>query len=151
VIVFIVAAALADSSWLVCVIIGKPQSKQMFQMLVFKLGGLLDRRVYHMLFSRVLRLGEAEANAISSIYRKCITNSSILLVYPEHILLFKLIGLKCLILGKDAVSSSLLSTQEFFDILSCDIVDKSNKNFSVKFELIYSINIQRPIKLSPKQ
>ena len=41
VIVPIGAAALADASRLVRVIVAKPQSKQMFQMLVSKLGGLL--------------------------------------------------------------------------------------------------------------
>jgi len=151
VIVPIVAAALADGSQLVRVIVAKPQSKQMFQMLVSKLGGLLDRRVYHMPFSRSLRLGEAEANAIGSIYRECMTNGGILLVHPEHILSFKLMGLECLISGKEAVGSSLLSTQEFFDTSSRDIVDESDENFSVKFELIYTMGMQRPIELSPER
>ena len=151
VIVPIVAAALADDSRLVRVIVAKPQSKQMFQMLVSKMGGLLDRRVYHMPFSRALRLGEAEANAIGSIYRECMTNGGILLVHPEHILSFKLVSLECLISGKEAVGSSLLSTQEFFDASSRDIVDESDENFSVKFELIYTMGMQRPIELSPER
>ena len=142
VIVPIVAAALADDSRLVRVIVAKPQSKQIFQMLVSKMGGLLDRRVYHMPFSRALRLGEAEANAIGSIYRECTTNGGILLVHPEHILSFKLMSLECLISGKEAVGSSLLSTQEFFDASSRDIVDESDENFSVKFELIYTMGMQ---------
>jgi Protein of unknown function (DUF3638)/Protein of unknown function (DUF3645) len=151
VIVPIVAAALADGSRLVRVIVAKPQSKQMFQMLVSKLGGLLDRRVYHMPFSRALRLGEAEANAIGSIYRDCMANGGILFVQPEHILSFKLMGLECLILGKETVGRSLLSTQEFFDTSSRDIVDESDENFSVKFELIYTMGMQRPVELSPER
>jgi hypothetical protein len=123
----------------------------MFQMLVSKLGGLLDRRVYHMPFSRALRLGEAEANAIGSIYRDCMANGGILFVQPEHILLFKLMGLECLILGKEIVGRSLLSTQEFFDTLSRDIVDESDENFSVKFELIYTMGMQRPVEFSPER
>jgi hypothetical protein len=149
VIVPIVAAALADSSRLVRVIVAKPQSKQMFQMLVSKLGGLLDRRIYHMPFSRSLRLGEAEANAIGNIYRECMRNGGILLVHPEHILSFKLMGLECLMSGKEAVGNSLLSTQQFFDSSSRDIVDESDENFSVKFELVYTMGMQRPIELSP--
>jgi hypothetical protein len=151
VIVSIVAAALADGSRLVRVIAAKPQSKQMFQMLVSKLGGLLDRQVYHMLFSCALRLGKAETNVIGTIYRKCKTNGGILFVQPEHILSFKLMGLECFISDKEAVGCSLLSTQKFFDTSSCDIVDKSDENFSVKFELIYTMDIQRPIELSPKR
>ena len=151
VIVPIVAAALADGSRLVRVIVAKPQSKQMFQMLVSKFGGLLDRRVYHMPFSRALRLGEAEANAIGSTYRECMTKGGILLVHPEHILSFKLMGLECLISGKEVVGNSLLRTQEFFDSTSCDIVDESDENYSVKFELVYTMGMQRPVDFSPER
>jgi Protein of unknown function (DUF3638)/Protein of unknown function (DUF3645) len=151
VIVPIVAAALANGSQLVRVIVAKPQSKQMFQMLVSKLGGLLDRRVYHMPFSRALRLGETDPNAIGSICRECMTNGGILLVQPENILSFKLMGLECLISGNEITGRSLLSTQEFFDTSSRDIVDESDENFSVKFELIYTMGMQRPVELSPER
>jgi hypothetical protein len=40
-----VAAALADGSRLVYVIVDNPQSEQMFQILVSKLGSFLDRQV----------------------------------------------------------------------------------------------------------
>ncbi|TVY36417.1 hypothetical protein LSUB1_G007938, partial [Lachnellula subtilissima] len=151
VIVPIVAASLADGSRLVRAIVAKPQSKQMLQMLVSKLGGLLDRRVYHMPFSRSLQLGEAEANAIGDIYKECMTSGGVLLVQPEHILSFKLMGLECLISGREAVGNSLLSTQHFFDSSSRDIVDESDENFSVKFELIYTMGMQRPIELCPER
>ncbi|KAI9048432.1 hypothetical protein LZ554_007268 [Drepanopeziza brunnea f. sp. 'monogermtubi'] len=151
VIVPIVAAALANGSSLVRVIVAKPQSKQMFQMLISKLGGLLNRRVYHMPFSRELRLGTAEAGAIHNMCRECMETGGILLVQPEHILSFKLMGLECLITGKEAVGKSLLGTQEFFEQSSRDIVDESDENFSVKFELIYTMGKQRPIELSPER
>ncbi|CZR56907.1 uncharacterized protein PAC_06796 [Phialocephala subalpina] len=149
VIVPIVAASLADGSRLVRVIVAKPQSKEMFQMLVSKLGELVDRRVYHMPFSRSIKLGQAEAAAIGKIYRECMDNSGILLVQPEHILSFKLMGLECFITNKEKVGSPLLSTQQFFDKSSRDIMDESDENFSVKFELIYTMGTQRPIEFSP--
>jgi len=100
VIVPIVATALADGSRLVRVVVAKPQSKQMFQMLVSKLGGWLNRRVYHMPFSRALSLGEGEANEIGSMCRECMREGGILLVQPEHILSFKLMGIESSISGK---------------------------------------------------
>ncbi|KAK6584182.1 hypothetical protein PZA11_003912 [Diplocarpon coronariae] len=151
VIVPIVAVALANGSTLVRVVVAKPQSKQMFQMLISKLGGLLDRRVYHMPFSRELKLDVAEAEAIRSMCRECMENGGVLLVQPEHILSFQLMGLECMITGKDQVGKSLLNTQEFFDTSSRDIVDESDENFSVKFELIYTMGTQRPIELSPER
>ncbi|PGH08675.1 hypothetical protein AJ79_05957 [Helicocarpus griseus UAMH5409] len=151
VIVPIVATALADGSRLVRVIVAKPQSRQMSQMLVSKLGGLLNRRVYHMPFSRALQIGQDEANAIASLYRECMQNGGILLVQPEHLLSFKLMGLECIISGKGSVGRSLLKTQQFFDKSSRDIVDESDENFSVKFELVYTMGMQRPVEFSPER
>lgn len=151
VIVPIVAAALANGSRLVRVIVAKPQSKQMFQMLLSKLGGLLARRVYHMPFSRDLKLGTAEAGAIHDMCRECMQTGGVLLVQPEHILSFKLMGLECLITDKESVGRSLLLTQHFFETSSRDIVDESDENFSVKFELVYTMGTQRPIEHSPER
>ncbi|KAE8440778.1 hypothetical protein EG329_006578 [Mollisiaceae sp. DMI_Dod_QoI] len=149
VIVPVVAATLADGSRLVRVIVAKPQSKQMLEMLVSKLGGLLDRRVYHMPFSRALKLRETEALAIGNMYRGCMENGGVLLVQPEHILSFKLMGLECFISNKEIVGQYLLNTQDFFDTSSRDIVDESDENFNVKFELIYTMGMQQPIEFSP--
>lgn len=149
VIVPIVAAALADGTRLVRVVVAKPQSKQMFQMLLSKLGGLLDRRIYHVPFSRDLRFGVEDAEAVSRICRECMKNGGIMLVQPEHILSFKLMGLESMILGKEQIGRALLSTQDFFDESSRDIVDESDENFSVKFELIYTMGMQRWIEFSP--
>jgi hypothetical protein len=69
VIVPMVAAALADGSRLVRVIVGKAQSKQMLQTLVSKLGGLCNRRIYHMRFTRSLKLGASEVETIYKTYK----------------------------------------------------------------------------------
>ncbi|KUJ21678.1 uncharacterized protein LY89DRAFT_637548 [Mollisia scopiformis] len=153
VIVPIVAAALADGSCLVRVIVAKPQSKQMLQMLVSKLGGLLDRQVYHMPFSRALKLHpeDGKAEAMGKIYRDCTQNGGILLVQPEHLLSFKLMVLECFIADKALIGRSLLRMQEFFDRSSRDLVDESDENFSVKFELVYTMGSQRPIEFSPER
>ncbi|KAH8724529.1 hypothetical protein GQ44DRAFT_827220 [Phaeosphaeriaceae sp. PMI808] len=151
VIVPIIAAFLAQGKLLVRVIVAKPQSRQMFQMLASKLGGLLNRRIYHMPFSRALTLTAFQADSIREIYEECLANGGIMLVQPEHILSFKLMGIECLLNGKPNVGMSLLQTQDFFDTKSRDIVDESDENFSVKFELVYTIGTQRSIELSPER
>ncbi|KAK1020291.1 hypothetical protein LTS16_027059, partial [Friedmanniomyces endolithicus] len=148
-IVPIVATDLANGSQLVRVVVAKPQSKQMAQMMISKLGGLLDRRVYYMPFSRALKLDKAAADAINAVLQECMSNGGILLVQPEHILSFKLMALEMGILGEESISKSLLRSQDFFDGFSRDLVDESDENFSVKFELIYTIGSQRPVELSP--
>jgi hypothetical protein len=113
----------------------------MFQMLVAKLGGLLNRRIYYMPFSRVLNLSSPEADAIGEMCQECRANRGILLVQPEHILSLKLMGIECLLNGQPDVGKSLLRTQNFFDTHSRDIVDESDENFSVKFELVYTMGM----------
>jgi hypothetical protein len=121
------------------VIVAKPQSRQMFQMLVSKLGGLLNRRIYHMPFSRALTLSASQADIIGDIYQECMTNRGIMLIQPEHVLSFKLMGIECLLSGKPDIGRSLLRTQHFFDNKSRDIVDESDEIFSVKYELVYTM------------
>jgi hypothetical protein len=119
-------------------------------MLVSKLGYLLNRRVYHMPFSRSLRPNPAQAATIRQIYEECILNRGVLLIQPEHILSFKLMAVEAVLAGQ-ACAKTLLETQEFFDRVSRDIVDESDENFSVKFELIYTIGSQRSIEFAPER
>ncbi|RAK76570.1 uncharacterized protein BO72DRAFT_497067 [Aspergillus fijiensis CBS 313.89] len=150
VIVPIVAAALADRC-LVRIIVAKPQSRQMFQMLVSKLGGLLGRRVYHLPVSRSLQIGVSEAEEIEWMCKDCMAEGGVLLVQPEHLLSLKLMCLECFITGREAVGVCLLRILDFFRTSSRDLVDESDENFSVKFELIYTMGTQRPLELSPQR
>lgn len=123
----------------------------MLQMLVSKLGGFLNRRIYHMPFSRALRLTADDANTIQELYRECMVNRGVLLIQPEHILSFKLMGIEMLLTGQDNTARSLLSTQQFFNTVSRDIVDESDENYSVKFELIYTMGSQQSIEFAPER
>ena len=150
VIVPMVATSLANTTQLVRVIVAKPQSKQMQQMLVSKLGGLVNRRVRLMPFSRSLKLNQADANSVGALVRGCMSEGDVLLVQPEHILSFQLMVLECFdSVDKQEIGKSLLTTQLFFDECSRDIVDESDENFSTKFELIYTMGSQRQIEFSP--
>lgn len=77
------------------------------------------------------------------------SSGGVLLLQPEHILSFQLMAPECYILGKEDIGCELMSTQDFLETYSRDIVDESDENFSVKFELIYTMGTQRPIELSP--
>lgn len=148
-IVPVVACALADGENLVRVIVAKPQSKQMADMLKSKLGAAIGRRIYYLPFSRSLKLDRAAADTALEICRECKETGGVLLVQPEHILSFKLMAPECFITNREEVGRSLLRTQDFFDASARDIVDESDENFSVKFELIYTMGSQRPIENSP--
>ncbi|KAL2816576.1 hypothetical protein BDW59DRAFT_166300 [Aspergillus cavernicola] len=149
VIVPIVAAANADGVCLVRVLVAKPQSRQMLQMLISKLGGRLGRRVYLMPISRSLLLEETEANQLLQMCLECIHEGGVLLVQPEHMLSLKLMCIECFNTGREGVGQVLLKILELFLELSRDIIDESDENFSVKFELVYTMGAQSPLELSP--
>ncbi|KAI1763802.1 hypothetical protein GGR53DRAFT_466937 [Hypoxylon sp. FL1150] len=153
VIVPMIAAELANGSQLARVVVAKPQSKQMAQMLTSKLGGLLGRRVYHMPFSRALKINSgAMADTIDKLVKECEDNGGVLLVQPEHILSFQLMGLEYYCSSSpthQAIGESFIRIQDFLENNSRDIIDESDENFSPKFELIYTMGSQRPVELSP--
>ncbi|KAH7114591.1 hypothetical protein EDB81DRAFT_702529 [Dactylonectria macrodidyma] len=149
VIVPIVATALGDGSKLVRVIVAKPQAKQLYQMLTSKLAGVLDRPVYQLPFSRDIRMNESRAEAIHQLTTKCMQEGGVLLVQPEHLLSFQLMELECQLDNKTRVAEKMMEVRKFFDTSSRDVVDESDENFSVKFELIYTVGQQRPIDHSP--
>lgn len=151
VIVPMVAVALADCSKLVRVVVTKAQSRQMFHELVSKLGGLINRQVFTMPFCRKLKLNEEDAQAIYNQCQTCIETGGVLLVQPEHILSLKLMGIEALISKNEALGQALLRIQSIFDAKSRDIVDESDENFSVKFELIYTMGSQVPIDFGPQR
>ncbi|KAG7408180.1 hypothetical protein Forpe1208_v012432 [Fusarium oxysporum f. sp. rapae] len=144
-----VAAALGDGSKLIRVIVAKPQAKQLHQMLTSKLSGLLDRPVYQLPFSRDIRMNESRAEAIHQLISECMQEGGVLLVQPEHLLSFQLMELECQLDNKSSVAEKMMEVRKFFDTSSRDVVDESDENFSVKFELIYTVGQQRPIDHSP--
>jgi hypothetical protein len=102
-------------------------------------------------FSRDLRLTPTDAASIREMYEECMANRGILLVQPEHLLSFKLMGLECLLSGQSETAKLLLGMQHWFDQVSRDIVDESDVNFSVTFELIYTMGSQRLIEFAPER
>ncbi|KAF3059206.1 hypothetical protein GL218_04803 [Daldinia childiae] len=151
VIVPMVATALANGSRLVRVIVGKPQSRQMYQMLISKLGGLLDRQIFHMPFSRAVKVENSEILVMRDMFKACKRNGGIFLMQPEHVLSFKLMGIECILTEKEPIGRALVKRQEYLNTNTRDIVDESDENFSVKFELVYTMGIQRPTEYSPER
>ena len=140
VIVPIVAAALSDRTRLVRVIVLKSLCNQMFQLLGQKLGGLLNRRIYYIPFSRDVSLDDASIRTIMQLYKECMTNGGILLTQPDHLLSFKLIGIERLSKG---TYKQLLESQRWLDTYSRDILDESDEILDVKYQVIYTLGKQQ--------
>ena len=100
VIIPIAAAALADGKQLVRVIVPKALMVQMFELLVARLGGLTNRPIYHLPFSRTPEYdycGEVISLQIDDLHKlmsRCMAERGILLVQPEHLVSLKLMSVE---------------------------------------------------------
>ncbi|KAJ4291237.1 hypothetical protein N0V88_006237 [Collariella sp. IMI 366227] len=152
VIVPIVSAGLGDGKRLVRVVVAKPQLKQMMHTLIATLGGLINRRVYYLPISRAVRLSAIDVQIVDRMLKACKEEGGVLLIQPEHLLSFKLMGLESIWATSENTQSlgqRILTTYRNFEADSRDIVDESDENFSVRFELIYTMGAQQPIDMSP--
>ena len=73
----------------------------------------------------------------------------ILLIQPEHVLSFELMGLERLVSGNSELGNIMIQTQDWLQANSRDILDESDEILSVRFELIYTMGMQRAIEFSP--
>ncbi|ESZ97758.1 hypothetical protein SBOR_1840 [Sclerotinia borealis F-4128] len=151
VIVPIVACALADKTKLCRVVVLRALSKQMMELLVKKLGGMINRRIFFLPISRALQMDVEEAKQVREIYETCMSSGGVLLVQPEHLLSFELMGLDMVLSGdKDAnVGRVINDTQTWLLQHSRDILDESDEILNVRFELIYTVGRQTPIDFAP--
>jgi hypothetical protein len=99
VIIPIAAAALADGKQLVRVIVPKALTAQMFELLVARLGGLTNRPIYHLPFSRTpeydfLGIISLQIDDLRKLTSQCMAERGILLVQPEHVVSLKLMSVE---------------------------------------------------------
>ncbi|KAI5999357.1 hypothetical protein F5J12DRAFT_276044 [Pisolithus orientalis] len=143
------ASVLADGNQLVRVVVPKALASQMFHLLVDRLGGLVNRRVFYLPFSRSLQIDQSGARIIQAILEQCMRERSILVVQPEHILSFKLLSVEKQLGGTKKIAKQLLKTQRWLHSHARDILDESDEILHVRNQLIYAIGSQRPLEGSP--
>ncbi|KAG2365786.1 hypothetical protein BDR07DRAFT_1398113 [Suillus spraguei] len=156
VIVPVCCAALADRSNLVRVIVLKPLAVQMFQLLVERIGGLTNRRIFYLPFSRSLAITSNHANIIQSLFEECKAVGGVLVAQPDHILSLKLMTVEQQLPPANAVGRSsaelampLLNTQRWLDMYTRDILDESDELLHVRFQLVYTMGNQQHLEGYP--
>ena len=118
VIIPIAAAALADGKRLVRVIVPKALTIQMFELLVARLGGLVNRPIYHLPFSRTPEYDDHDRviglriDDLHKLMSQCMTERGILLVQPEHVVSLKLMSVEEQIRAGQLSTDPLLKHQK---------------------------------------
>ena len=153
VIVPVVSSALADGKQLVRVVVLKPLAKQMFAVLVRRLSGLANRRIFYLPFSRDVKASTA-SQELQPLFDSCRRERGILVVQPEHILSFKLMGIDIAIRMENTsngIASTLLASQCWLFKNSRDILDESDEVLNVKYQLVYTSGVQEPLEDHPER
>lgn len=150
VIVPMVATSLADGHLLVRVLVLKPLAASMFQLLADRLGGLVNRRVFYLPFSRDVMIDFEGAQRIRQLYELCAREKGILVAQPEHILSFKLMGIDLGLKTKGPIiTQHLTETQHWLERMSRDVLDESDEILHVRYQLVYSIGKQSLLEEHP--
>ncbi|KAG2087459.1 uncharacterized protein F5147DRAFT_588110 [Suillus discolor] len=157
VIVPICCAALANGEKLVRVIVPKPLAVQMFQLLVERLSGLTNRRIFYLPFSRSSSVSPGHAETIQSLFDECKRVGGILVAQPDHILSFKLMTVAQQLPPANAggqgsltgPTASLLDSQRWLDTYTRDILDESDELLRVRFQLVYAMGPQQHLEGHP--
>ena len=162
VIVPLVASTLADGSNLMRVVTLKPLSNQMFQILVTRLSGLLNRPIFYIPFSRSLRMDESLVDTISRLYKRCVAEGGVLVAQPEHILSQRLMHIDFLLTPhgdgeqpksgpKCLVAHKLEELQDWLANISRDVLDESDELLHVRYQLVYTAGQQMPVDDHPNR
>ncbi|KIJ64302.1 hypothetical protein HYDPIDRAFT_90913 [Hydnomerulius pinastri MD-312] len=151
VIVPIAVAALADGNQLVRVVVPKALTAQMFQLLVDRLGGLTNRRIYYLPFSRSLKVDPSQVTALYEIMLECKQEGGILVVQPDHVLSLKLMSVEKQLDQDGQMAQKLLECQRWLHSRARDLLDESDEILHVRYQLVYTIGLQKHLEGFPER
>lgn len=138
------ALTLADGSCLLRLFVLKPLLKQSVNLLAQRLGGMLGRRIYHIPFARDTPFDEAMLDQLRQIYLECKRTKGVLVVLPEQVLSFRLVGLD-LMEGNPTLAHQAISLERWLQIKSRNIIDESDEVLDPKFQLVYTVGSQQTV------
>ena len=153
VIVPIVVVALADGDQLVRVIVPKALTAQMFHLLADRLGGLVNRRIYFIPFSRSLGVNGQQVAVLCKLMSECMKERGILVVQPEHVLSLRLVSVEKQLFEEEdrQLEQLLLKLQRWLHSRSRDILDESDEILHVRYQLVYTIGHQQHMEGFPER
>ena len=128
----------------------------MFQLLVNRLSGLLNRPIFYIPFSRSLHMNASLVNSIGCLYRRCAAEGGILVVQPEHLLSQKLMHIDYILTShgnrkKSSVARELGALQDWVAKSSRDVLDESDELLHVRYQLVYTAGQQKPVDDHPNR
>jgi hypothetical protein len=136
---------------LVRIVVPRPLLLQSAQVMQAKLGGLLDREILHVPFSRKTPTNLDLMHTYGQLHAEVQTKEGIVLALPEHILSFKLSGIQRLCDRKDHEAALMIKMQEYFDQHARDVLDECDITLGIRTQLIYPSGSQSTVDGHPSR
>lgn len=132
-----VAAVLANGRSLCRVVVPKALLLQTAQLLQARLGGLLNRELRHLPFTRRTRSTMENITTYRDIHETIRRDAGIILALPEHMMSFMLSGHQRLLDGRTQEAKAMIKLQKWLNQKCRDVFDESDFSMAVKTQLIY--------------
>ena len=130
------------SSSLVRIIVLKSLFIINYQSLRYKLGGLLNRRIFSFACRRRMNFSQNQLHQIFERFKDALSHCDIILTAPEYILSFDLLTVdKC---RRDEFTEGrlMMNMQKWLKMYTRDVLDESDEILHVKYQLIYTVGSQ---------
>ncbi|KAA8623344.1 DUF3638 multi-domain protein [Pyrenophora tritici-repentis] len=144
-----VAALLANGNDLARVVVPRALLLQSAQAMQAKLGGLVNRELIHLPFSRKTPLTESLINLYGRIHTRLRDHRGVVIALPEHILSFKLSGLQQLCDEHLKAASIMIELQRWLDEHTRDILDECDVSLAIRTQLVYPSGTQMTVDGHP--
>ncbi|KAH7412021.1 hypothetical protein DE146DRAFT_784622 [Phaeosphaeria sp. MPI-PUGE-AT-0046c] len=131
------------------IVVPRPLLLQSAQLMQAKLGGLLDREVLHIPFSRKTPTNKPLMQTYCQLHTYAQKSNGIILALPEHILSFKLSGLQRLCDGKVEEAATMIKAQAWLDRHARDVLDECDVSLAIRTQLIYPSGSQQTVDGHP--
>ncbi|OAG11713.1 uncharacterized protein CC84DRAFT_1133705 [Paraphaeosphaeria sporulosa] len=144
-----VAAILADRQNLLRIVVPRALLLQSAQVMHIKLGGLLNREIMHLPFSRRTKADNALLETLGQLHSTLKKSGGVLLSLPESILSFKLGGLQRLCDDKLEQANIMIKMQQWLDRNARDVLDECDVSLAIRTQLIYPSGFQMAVDGHP--
>ncbi|KAF1837673.1 hypothetical protein BDW02DRAFT_107422 [Decorospora gaudefroyi] len=144
-----VAAVLANTTDLARVVVPRPLLLQSAQVMQAKLGGLVNREIMHVPFSRKTPTDQTLMHLYGRLHSQLQCRNGVLIALPEHILSFKLSGIQQLCDDHIQKATTMIKIQDWLDKHARDVLDECDVSLAVKTQLIYPSGSQTTVDGHP--
>ncbi|KAF2423513.1 hypothetical protein EJ08DRAFT_652773, partial [Tothia fuscella] len=148
VIIPMLALAIADGNSLVRILTLKELLPQTARLLSQRLGGIVNRSVYHLPFSRKTAVDKDFLLHLADIHDDIVAQGNILIALPEEVLAFRLC-MQQKIVSDPQLAGKMLRAEHHLADVTRDIIDESDEVLSPRFSLIHTMGAPQSVEANP--